>query len=81
VIVKKINCWEYGEGGEEFKVPHHASAVAAYDGNMLYVKATCLMSRQHALNNGHLPLFLTISVKTLRGVYYLKNLKISKINH
>jgi len=33
---------EYGERGKELKVPHHASAAAAYDGNLPYVKATCL---------------------------------------
>ena len=30
------------ERGEEFKVPHHASAAAARDGNLPHVKATCL---------------------------------------
>ena len=29
--------------GKELKVPHHASAVAARDGNMPHVKATCLI--------------------------------------
>ena len=41
-MVKKLNYWEYGERGKEFKVPHHASIAAAYDGNLPHVKATCL---------------------------------------
>ena len=28
--------------GEEFKVPYYASTAATYDGNLLYVTATCL---------------------------------------
>ena len=31
-----------GERGEELKVPHHASAAAARDGNLPHVKATSL---------------------------------------
>jgi hypothetical protein len=70
VIVKKINYLEYREGGEEFKVPHYTNAAAACDGNVPHMKATCLTSRQHASNNGRLPLFLTlvityISIKTI----------------
>ena len=45
-----INCCEYKGRGKELKVPHHASAAAARDGNlpycdgnMPYVKATCLI--------------------------------------
>ena len=30
------------ERGEELKVPHHANAAAVCDGNLPYVKATCL---------------------------------------
>ena len=30
------------ERGEELKVPYYASAAAARDGNLPYVKATCL---------------------------------------
>ena len=41
-MVKKLNCWEYGEKGKELKVPYYASAAAACDGNLPYVKATCL---------------------------------------
>jgi hypothetical protein len=34
-MVKKIDCfWEFGERGEEFKVPYYASAAAVYDGNL-----------------------------------------------
>jgi hypothetical protein len=31
------------ERGKELKVPHYASAVAACDGNLLYIKVTCLI--------------------------------------
>ena len=55
---KKLDCYKYGGRGKELKISHYASAAAARDGNVPYVKATCLTSRQHALNNGHLPLFL-----------------------
>ena len=48
-MVKKLDYWEYEEGGEELKVPHYTSAAAVCDGNL----------PQLALNNGHLPLFLT----------------------
>ena len=61
-MVKKLNCWEYGGRGEELKIPHHTSATAVRDGNVPYIKATCLTSRQHALNNGHLPLFPTFNI-------------------
>ena len=30
------------ERGKELKVPHHASAAAARDGNLPHVKVTCL---------------------------------------
>ena len=30
------------ERGKEFKVPHHASAATACDGNLPHIKATCL---------------------------------------
>ena len=39
---KKLDYWEFGERGKELKVPHHASAAAARDGNLPYMKATCL---------------------------------------
>ena len=42
MIVNKIDYWEYGERGKEFKVPHYASAAAACDSNLPYIKATCL---------------------------------------
>ena len=70
MINKKLNCWEYGGRGEELKVPYYASAVAVRDGNVPHVKATCLTSRQHALNNSHLPLFPT----------YIKGINNIKIN-
>jgi hypothetical protein len=40
-MVKRLNSLEYEEGGEELKIPYYASAVAAYDGNLPYIKATC----------------------------------------
>ena len=42
MIVNKLNFYKYGERGEELKAPHYASAAAVRDGNLLYVKATCL---------------------------------------
>ena len=48
-MVEKLDCWEYGERGEELKVPHHASAAAARDGNLPQIMAACLYS-QHSLN-------------------------------
>ena len=41
-MVEKLDYWEYRERGKELKVPHHASAAAVRDGNLPYVKATCL---------------------------------------
>ena len=45
-----FNYCKYKERGKELKVPHHTSAAAAcdgnlpyYDGNMSYIKATCLI--------------------------------------
>ena len=64
-MVEKLNCWEYGGRGKELKVPYYASAAAARDGNVPYIKATCLILRQHALNNSHLPLFLTLAILLL----------------
>ena len=66
MLVNKIDCWEYRERGKKLKVPHYASAAAARDGNMSYVKATCLTSRQYALNNNRLPLFPTVPPNKLR---------------
>ena len=71
-MVNKLNYWEYGEKGKELKVPHYAGAAVVRDGNLPYVKATCLILRQLALNNGHLPLFLINYIQCLKlGVYYL----------
>ena len=33
-MIKKINYWEYGERGKEFKVPYYANAAAARNGNL-----------------------------------------------
>ena len=52
MIVKKLNLFEFGERGEELKVPHYASAAAACDGNLPHVKTTCLILKQLALYNG-----------------------------
>ena len=41
-MVKKLNYWEYGERGKELKIPYYTSAAAARDGNLPYIKATCL---------------------------------------
>ena len=41
-MVKKLDLLRIEERGEELKVPHHASTAAARDGNLPYVKATCL---------------------------------------
>ena len=40
-----IDCFdqEYKKRGKELKVPYHASTAAARDGNMPYIKATCLI--------------------------------------
>jgi hypothetical protein len=64
-MVEKINYYEYGEGGKELKVPHYTSTVAVYDSNMPYMKATYLILRQYALNNGRLLLFLTLATLLL----------------
>ena len=42
-MVKKIDCWEYKERGKELKIPHYASAMAVCNGNLSYIKATCLI--------------------------------------
>ena len=41
-MVKKLNYSKYGERGKELKVSYYASAAAAYNGNLPYIKATCL---------------------------------------
>ena len=41
-MVKKINSQEFRERGKELKVPYHANTAAACDGNLPYIKATCL---------------------------------------
>ena len=42
-MVKKLDLFEFGERGKELKVPYYASAVAARNGNLPYIKATCLI--------------------------------------
>ena len=42
-MVNKLDCLRIKERGKELKVPYHASAAAARDGNLPYVKATCLI--------------------------------------
>jgi len=49
------------ERGKELKVPYHASAAAARDGNLPHVTATCHMWWQYASYSDHLPLFPTLS--------------------
>ena len=90
-MVKKLNCEKYKERGKELKVPHYTSAAAAHNSNMPYIKATCLISRQHALNNSRLPLFLTIIEVSYRLdlllkikihlVYYIAILKLVYKNY
>ena len=41
-MVKKIDYWEFRERGEEFKIPYYASTAVVHDGNLPYMKATCL---------------------------------------
>ena len=41
-MVKKIDCLKSGEKGKELKISHYASTAAVRDGNLPYVKATCL---------------------------------------
>jgi len=50
------------ERGKKLKVPHHASAAAARDGNLPHVTATCHTWWQYALYSDHLPLFPTVIV-------------------
>ena len=39
---KRLNSFKFGERGKELKVSYYTSAAVAYDGNLLYIKATCL---------------------------------------
>ena len=43
MLVDKLDCLRIEERGEELKVPHHASAAAACDGNLPHIKAICLI--------------------------------------
>ena len=40
---ERLDCSEYKEGGEEFKVLYYASATAAYDSNIPYITANRLI--------------------------------------
>ena len=42
-MVNKALLLRSKERGKELKVPYYASAAAARDGNLPYVKATCLI--------------------------------------
>ena len=42
MMVDKLNCLRIEERGKEFKVPYHASTAAVHDGNLPYIKVTCL---------------------------------------
>ena len=33
-MVEKLDCYKYGERGKELKIPYHASAAPARDGNL-----------------------------------------------
>ena len=41
-MVEKLDWNKLKKRGKELKVPYHASAAAACDGNLPYIKATCL---------------------------------------
>ena len=43
MMVDKAWLLRIEERGEELKVPYYASAAAARDGNLPYVKVTCLI--------------------------------------
>jgi hypothetical protein len=40
---ERLNFYKHEEGGKELKVPYRANAVAAYNGNMPYMTANCLI--------------------------------------
>ena len=41
-MVKKLDLLRIEERGEELKVSHHINTAVACDGNLPYIKATCL---------------------------------------
>ena len=43
MIVNKALLLRIKERGKKLKVPYYASAAAVRDGNLFYVKATCLI--------------------------------------
>ena len=64
MIVKKLNYLRIEERGKELKVPHHANAAAVRDGNLPYIKTTCLYSQHKQKENIIiLPKFKKIYIK------------------
>ena len=47
VLVNKAWLLRIEERGEELKVPHYASTVAVYNGDLPYIIATCLYSQHY----------------------------------
>ena len=41
-MVKKLNYLRIEERGKELKVPHYINTAAVYNGNLSYIKVTCL---------------------------------------
>ena len=42
-MVERLDLLRIKERGKELKVPHYASTAAVRDGNLPYIKATCLI--------------------------------------
>ena len=42
-MVKKLDLLRIEERGEKLKGPHYANTAAVCDGNLPYIKATCLI--------------------------------------
>jgi hypothetical protein len=71
------------ERGKDLKVPYHASAVAARDGNLPHVTATCYTWWQYALYSNYLPLFPTVIyslVIEIRNIALLSIAILSNLN-
>ena len=69
-----VNCYKYEERGKELKVSHHTSTAAARDGNlphrdgnMPYVKATCLIQLPLAFifNTGNFSFVVAIYIQLM----------------
>ena len=43
MLVDKLDCLRIEERGKELKVPYYTSTAAVYDGNLPYIKVTCLI--------------------------------------